>query len=200
MKKILSISLLTTSLLFSSDITIDSIGINLGVSNSDYKQTNHQGTISLGNTPDKSFNSYELYTVLNSLSDMCKEHDMKPYISYTYSSNDEVQHQYLLVGINKYYKHNNYNLYAGVLGGYGQLDWKYDPLNNSNDKNVDANSFIAGVQLGVSYPLNNNISLGLNSKYLIHNYETNLKPTSAISATIEHKDTLSLSFGVNYSF
>ena len=200
MKKILSLGLLTTSLLFSSDISIDSIGINLGVSNSDYKQTNHQGTISLGNTPDKSFNSYELYTVLNPLSDMCKEHDMKPYISYTYSSNDELQHQYLLVGINKYYKHKDYNLYAGILGGYGQVDWKYDPINNAKDKNVDANSFIAGIQLGATYPIADKITLGLNTKYLIHDYETNLNPSNTVSATIEHKDTLLLSFGINYSF
>ena len=200
MKKILSLSLLTSTLLFSSNISIDSIGVNLGNSNSDYKQVNHQGSIILGNTPDKSFNSIELYTTLNPLSDICKEYNMKPYVSYTYSSNDDLKHQYLLLGLNKYYNHNNYELYAGLLGGYGQMNWKYDPLNNSKSKKIDANSFIAGLQLGVNYSVNDKVSLGLNTKYLVHNYETNLNPTAGVSATIEHKSTSTIMLGLSYKF
>lgn len=194
--KLTLISMIATSTLVAADISIEAIGLNLGSSNSSYSQTNNQGSISLGNTPDKSFNSYELFTTIKNL----EIYNMKPYISYTYSSNDELKHQYLLAGLNKYYNHDKINLYAGALVGYGQLDWKYDPINNAKDKNVDANSFIAGIQLGFEYPLNTKLSLGFNSKYLIHNYETNLNPTNTISSTIEHKDTLSLSFGVNYSF
>lgn len=200
--KITLLGLLSSSTLLANPI--DSIGFNIGKANSDYKQTNNQGVILLGNTPDESFNSYEIYTTLNPILDTCKTYNMKPYIGYTYSSNSELKHQYLLAGINKYYNHTVANkelsLYAGVLVGYGQIDWKYDPLNNSSSKNVDANSLIAGIQLGANYPINEKYSVGLNTKYLVHNYETDLNPSSGVSSTIEHKDTISFSLGISYKF
>jgi hypothetical protein len=198
--KITLLGLLSSSTLLANPI--DSIGLNIGTQKSDYKQTNNQGVILLGNTPDESFNSYEIYTTLNPILDTCKTYNMKPYIGYTYSSNSELKHQYLLAGINKYYTPSNYKveLYAGVLVGYGQMDWKYDPLNSSSSKNVDANSFIAGIQLGANYPINEKYSIGLNTKYLMHNYETDLNPSAGVSSTIEHKDTISLSLGVKYLF
>ena len=69
----------------------------------------------------------------------------------------------------------------------------------STKKNVDANSFIGGLQLGVSYPIDEKFSLNLNTKYLFHNYETDLKTTNA-TATIDHDRTSSIGFGVEYKF
>ena len=71
MKKILTITLLTSSVVFASSFSVDSIGLNVGKANTNYKQINHHGSIDLGNTPDESFNSYEIYTTLKPLSQMC---------------------------------------------------------------------------------------------------------------------------------
>jgi len=208
MKSIILKTTLLSTLIASSNLLANgneswlyAIGTNVGVSNTSYDQINKSGSITLIDKPKKSFNSLELYTILNPLTDLCKEYNMKPYISYTHSQNSDLKHQYLLVGLNKYYKPSttDIELYARVLGGYGQIDWKYDPLNDSNKKNVDANSFIGGIQVGVNYPLNEKISLNLNSKYLLHNYETKLKTTNA-TAIIEHDSTASIGVGLEYSF
>lgn len=193
-QKIMPLYLLVTSFALASDIAVDSLGLNIGTSNSSYSQTNNSGTIVLGNEPDKSFNSYEFYATLKN-----DIYGMKPYVSYTYSNNSDLKHQYLLAGLNKYYQYKKITLYAGVVGGYGQLDWKYDPLNNSQKKIEDTNSFIAGIQVGVEYPLSNKFAVSLNSKYLIHDYETDLKTTNATS-TIKHDSSFLVSIGVKYSF
>ena len=200
--KLTLLALLTSSNLLANPI--DSIGLNIGTAQSNYKQTNNQGSIILGNTPNESFTSYELYTTLKPLSDICKEKNMKPYIGYTYSDNSDLKNQYLLLGLNKYYQHTvsnkELNLYAGLVVGYGELNWKYDPINSAKDKTKNASSLIGGIQLGIDYPIANNISLGVNTKYLVHNYKTNLNPSDSVSSTIEHKDTLSLSLGLSYKF
>lgn len=199
--KTLSIStLLASSSLLANESLVNSIGLNIGAAHSSYTQKDHQGSITLGNTPDKSFNTYEIYTTLNPIMDMCKKYNMKPYISYTYSSNDDLKHQYLLAGVNKYYNHNSLELYAGALGGYGQIDWKYDPLHSSKNINADANSFIGGLQIGANYLINEKLSIGINSKYLIHDYQTQLKPSDGVYSTIEHDSTSNISFGLEYRF
>lgn len=199
MKKLLIIAFSGT-LLFSSEIAIDSIGLNVGSSHSSFDKKDYSGSIILGNEPDESFNSYEIYTTLKPLTSICKDKNMKPYLSYTYSSNDDLKHRYILAGVNKYYKHNKISLYAGALFGYGQIDWKYDPLNSSKNINVDANSFIGGIQGGLNYPLTNSFSMGINTKFLIHNYETVLNPSTGVNSTIEHKTTSSIMLGLNYKF
>ena len=200
--KTLTIStMLASSSLLAGDSIIDSVGLNLGKSYIDFSQSNNNGAILLGNEPDSNFNAVELYTTLNPISNLCKEYGMKPYISYTYAKNSELKHQYLLAGVNKYYSLKDTKLehYVGVLGGYGQMDWEYDPLNNSNSVNSDANSFVGGLQIGTNYPVTKNYALTINAKYLRHNYDTNLKTTNA-DAVVEHDSTASLTLGVEYSF
>ena len=87
--KLALVSLLCTSSALASDTFINSLGINLGVSSSPYSKKDNLGSIA-SNNPDESFNHIELFTVLNPLSNICKENNMKPYISYTYSNNDDI--------------------------------------------------------------------------------------------------------------
>lgn len=192
MKKILLTTLMGSTLLIAQDISIDKLGVNLGLSNLDYTQKDHQGSIILGNQPDTRFTSFEAYTTLNGV---FENKDIKPYISYTYGSNSEFKNQYLLVGVNEYYKQKHYELYAGVLGGYGQLQWKYNPLNSTTDNKYDANSFLVGLQGGLDYPLTEKLNLGLNAKYLYNQYKTHLYPTSTTYSTIEHQPLITLSLG-----
>ncbi|MEA3352922.1 MAG: hypothetical protein U9Q33_03765 [Campylobacterota bacterium] len=182
------------------DITAQSVGLNVGTSHFPFSKKDNIGSIILENKPNESFSSIEISTILNPVTKMCKDKNMKPYLSYTYSSNSDMKHQYILAGVNKYYPYKSSSLYAGALLGYGQLDWKYDPLNSSKYINKDSNSFIAGIQTGVDYPIDEKFSLGLNVKYLLHDYETKLEPTTSVSSSIEHKSSFNVSLGLRYSF
>lgn len=200
MKKQVLFSTILAGSLFASDPLVDAIGINLGLSHISNNHENHNGSIILGNTPDQTLNTYELYTTLKPLSDICKKYKMKPYISYTYSNNTELKHQYLLVGINKYYNHNSYELYAGGLIGYGELKYRYNPLNNSKSNDYTASEPIIGLQTGLNYPINQNIDLVVNVKALYHNYDTYLNPNNTATANLEHKYTTSASVGIGWKF
>lgn len=193
--KTLSLTSLLVSSLFSSEL-VSEIGLNLGKAYSPYTQTNANGSIILGDTPDERYTSYELYTVLNPLTDICKEKNMKPTLSYTYSHNSELRNKYLLAGINKYYK----NSYVGVLVGYGQLTWKYNPINNSKENDYTATAPIAGLQTGYQHKLSEKLSLNLNLKALYHPYDTKLNPNNTATATIYHDYTTSASVGLGYRF
>ena len=195
-KKILSIPLVT-SFAFANGVSIDSIGLNIGVQNTNYTQNN---ATTLIDKPSENFNSYELFTTLKPMTDLCKQKDMKPYISYTYSSNSDMKHQYFLLGVNRYYKYNDIQYYAGVLTGYGELKWRYNPLNSTINSDHTSTSLIAGLQGGLNYPIDKQYSLNLNMKYLVHNYETDLKPSTTVNSTIEHDSTASVSLGVVYRF
>jgi len=192
------LSFLSISQLMASDISFDTLGVNLGKSHISYDQEDNSGAIILGTEPDKSFNSIELFTTLKGV---CTNDSRKPYISYTYSKNDDLKHQYLLVGLNQYYipASTKLNLYAGVLVGYGQLTWKYDPLNSSQNEEKNAHSFLGGVQAGISYPLTQRFSVGLNSKYLLSDYKTDLKTNNA-DATIKHRRVSHMGVSLEYTF
>lgn len=206
MKKVVKATALVTLIALNSlsaeGLSMSNIGINLGKSYSNYKQEDKAGTVLLSNSPDKSFNVVELSTEMNGL---FSNDDIKPYISYTYSNNDDFKQQYLLIGINKYFElTSELKPYIGVLGGYGELEWRYDPLNDAKDIEKDAYSFIGGFDLGTEYVITENIVFNLNAKLLFHGYKTDLVPSSLSSstanATIKHDMTSVLSAGLKYRF
>ena len=88
---------------------------------------------------------------------------------------------------------------SGVLAGYGELRWEYDPITGSQGSNIDADSLIGGFQLGFKVPIDKKIDFNLNTKYLIHHYETYLNSGTA-SSKITHKYSASLGLGFIYSF
>ena len=151
----------------------------------------------MGNTPDKQYSSYELYTILKSV---YTNKTIKPYISYTYSKNEDIKNQYILVGLSKYYKHKDINLYATLLTGYGELKYRYNPLNSSKDNSNDANSFIVGIQTGVNLPISSSVSINIKSKYLYNDYETKIEPSDTIKSSLTHSYTTNLSVGLVYGF
>jgi hypothetical protein len=201
MKKLLIATPLIVSSLFAGAISVDKVGLNLGVAKSTYKQNDTKGAIILGNNPDKTYNSAEVYTTLNPISEFCKENNIKPYFSFTYSKNSELNHKYLLAGLNKEYKASKkVDIYGGLLAGYGKLKWKYNPLNSTIDNDYKATSAIGGLQVGSDYALTEKVSVGINSKYLVHRYKTDLKPSATSTSQIKHNSTYTISLGVSYKF
>lgn len=196
MKKIITLTLLASSLMWAAEIS--EIGVNIGMSHIPYTQTNSNGSITLGNEPEQNFTSYELFTTLKGV---FPQDDVKPYISYNYAENSELKHQYILVGLNKYFAPTeSLSLYAGMLAGFGELSWSYNPLNNSKENTYEATSVMVGVQAGVNYPLTSNILLNLNLKTLVHNYETNLDPNNTARAELKHNYTTTAMIGLAYKF
>jgi hypothetical protein len=201
MKNILLKTMIFASLMLSTssfaDISLDSVGFNVGMSHINYKQKDNTGSIILGNEPDEKFITGELYTTLKGI---CNREDMKPYLSYIYGKNSELQNHILLGGINKYYKVKNTKLYTGIVAGYGLLRWGYNPLNNTKDNDYTAKSFLGGIQFGFNYPIKDNYELSTNIKYILHNYKTDLIPNNTASSVIEHKSSILFSIGINYFF
>lgn len=195
--KTLALSTILAGYLLANETLIHSIGVNLGVSATPYEQTNHNGSITLGSIPDETFTSYEVYTTFNPLSSLCKEMNMKPTVSYSYSVNSHLKHQYILAGFNKYYRNNSY---AGILLGYGELKYKYNPLNNSKNNDYATTSAVIGIQTGYDYPLSSSLSLGVNLKALYHNYDAFLNPNNTATANLEHDYTLKVSVGIGWRF
>jgi len=191
-QSIVILSLTASSLVASS--SVESIGFIVGKSATNATQKNNTGTITLGHEIDESFRSYEIYGTFG------KEiFGMKPYLSYTNASNDDLKHQYILAGLTKYYPYKKVNFYAGVLGGYGQMKWEYNPISSSDNK-YDATAAIFGLQGGVEYSFSKNLAFNLNGKSLYHDYTTHLKPNNTASVDIEHKNTISFGMGLRYMF
>jgi len=196
LKKI-TLSVATSTLLFSADLAVDTVGINLGKAYTDHSVEHNMGSVLIPHHPYKNYTAIELFTTLEAINE---DEDIKPYISYTYSKNDDMKHQYLLAGVNKYYKHETLDLYAGVVGGYGYLHWDYNPVNNTTDNKHSVNSFILGLQAGFEYPVVEKLALNFNTKYLLHDYDTHLEPTTTESSTVTHDKTLFIGLGLSYKF
>ena len=188
-----------SSTLLSYEIKMESIGFAGGNAKTPLVQHNKDNKEIVIDKLDDNFKTMELYTVLKPI----EEIGMNPYLSYTYSYNEQFINYYVMAGLNKYYKiSSSSKLYLGVLGGYGQMKWEFDPINGS-DNDVSTQSYILGVQGGVSIPLENlpsdKLSLDINVKYLSHEYITNLK-TSATTSQIEHYETMLAQVGISYRF
>ena len=194
--KIIASILLISSISQASEIAIDSIGVNLGISNIKAKQTNKAGSLTLTNSPDESYTNSELYILVDGFTE---DKSIKASLNYINSTNSEFKNNLLMIGINKYYKLNNYNLYAGVLVGMGHLEWKYNPLLNPTKENFTTASGVGAIQAGAEYKLTKNLNLGLNTKYYRSNYATSIELGDNYSE-IKHSSSYSLAFGVRYFF
>ena len=192
--KIILSSLLATTIL--PAIEIDSLGVNLGVSNISAKQSNKVGVINLNSSPKESYTHGELYMLIDGLTD---DETIKASINYINSTNSDFKNNILMVGINKYYQIDKYNIYTGVLLGAGHLEWKTDPIPTTKTTDLTAGSVVGALQVGAEYQVQNNIALGLNTKYYLSNYTTKLN-VGTNKAEITHKSSYSLSVGVRYFF
>lgn len=196
--KVVIISLVATTLLFSDDIKVDSIGVNVGVSGMHHSKQDKLGSLELSKTPDNIYVEYDIYALLGNI---FEDKDSKVYVNYTFGDNSDLQKHMLLVGLHKELPLSDVNkYYIGVFIGYGMLDWQYNPLNNSKDNDAQSYSPIFGVNVGLDYPISQNYSVVLGSKVMLHEYETHLQPNTSVSSTISSNYSASLSFGLRYDF
>ena len=192
--KIILASLLSTTLL--PAIEINSIGVNLGTSKMQADKTDIAGSIALNTSPEENYTHGEIYILVDGFTE---DTNIKASLNYINNSNSDIKNNILMVGINKYYKIDDYNVYTGLLLGVAHLEWRTNPMNNTTSNNYTAESIVGALQLGVEYKLDNNIALGLNAKYYISDYTTNLN-IGTREAEITSKNNHSLAFGIRYSF
>lgn len=94
----------------------------------------------------------------------------------------------------------NFVPYVGVLGGYSNLTWDTDPIENpSQESNNDSSSFIAGTQIGASYDGFEYISLYSTYQCLFMGHTTYLSDGTNDSK-LQHKTIHSLQMGVQFNF
>lgn len=195
--KIILSFLLASTLVNAQSIGIDSIGGNLGLAWMPTDQVDKSGTITLDKVPDEQYFHAELYTLIGGVFD---DASYKPTINAIANINGDFNNYMFLVGLNKYFEFNNYDLYLGLLVGAGSQNWKYNPLNSTQIEKKSSSSFVGAIQAGAEYDLSQSFHLGVNSKLYGHQYTAVLEPTSDISSELNHNYSYSISIGLRYSF
>jgi len=138
-------SLLVASSLLNADIGLDSIGFNLGSATFTTEQTNKLGSITLANEPETQYLHGEIYALIGGV---FEDQSYKPSINYILSDNKEFTNHLFMVGINKYFSLEDYNLYAGLLVGNGMLNWKSNPIDGTKDNDTNVQSPVGAIQVG----------------------------------------------------
>lgn len=196
-KNLIYKKILLSTVLIGSTVLASEIGINLGKSHFDITQSNGDNIILGDNTPKSNGTFSELY-MMNKCQ-LINDNSIKNYASIAYNKSDRIKNYMVLAGLVKEYEAKNYTPYAGVLVGYGQLKYEYNPLNSSTIDDRKASSFIAGFQGGAKYKIDKNLFFNLNAKYLLSDYTTNLE-SSGVIGNIKHKALTTFSIGVAYKF
>jgi len=188
---------LISSLVNAGEIGIDSLGINVGKACIDAKQSDKIGSVVLNKSPEEKYTHFEAYTLLGGIVD---DKSWKPSINVTYNTNDDFKNYLLMVGLNKHFEYDSFNLYAGALVGVGKLSWQYNPLNSTMIQNYKSYSPVGAIQVGAEYKITEKLLVGLNAKYYIHEYGTSLKATSDTLTEITHSYGNSVSIGLRFKF
>jgi len=195
--KIIPSLLLVTTLLNAQSIHIDSVGANIGLAWMPTDQIDKSGSLTLDRSPEGQYYNGELYSIIGGVFDNT---NYKPTINAIYNTNDDFNNYMLLVGVNRYYEYDNYDLYLGLLAGGGVQEWSYNPLHKTQEEDVSSDSLVIALQAGAEYDLTQDLHLGLNAKYYIHDYSAQLQSTDTTSTEINQAHSLSVSVGLRYSF
>ncbi len=194
LSNILIFGLIYASVVSANSINIESIGTNIGYS---YINYNEEGNIKEINRPSQDFLNLELYLTIGNLFD---DKTLVPSIHYLYNRNSDIDIHTLLFGLNKCFAFENFNLYTGIVAGYGTLLWKDNPIKYTTTNDFSSNSLVGGLQFGSEFPITEQLKFNLNLKYLLHDYKIDLKPLPNYSSALSHPTTASISLGFRWFF
>jgi outer membrane protein OmpA-like peptidoglycan-associated protein len=192
--KLLISSLLFATVAFAESVKIESIGANIGYANMNYSL---KGNLKDIDEPSKHFLNFEIYSTIKNV---FKNRTIIPSLHYIYNGNNDIDTHTLLLGLNKCFAFENFNLYTGILAGYGTLLWKENPIKYTNNNDFSSNSLVGGLQLGAEFPVTKQLKFNLNLKYLLHDYKIDLKPLPNYSSELLHPATASISLGFKWFF
>ena len=116
-------------------------------------------------------------------------------LSMQKASNSQTELMHFLLSANYQLPDTFMNPFVGVVGGYGELKWKENPISSlQTTKDITASSYFLGLQGGIKYPLNDSFSLYGTYQYLPTNFETVITN----KGEIKHKTMKNLIIGVKY--
>jgi len=174
MNKLLVMSVFTSNLLLASDNTLESIGFNAGITKLKYIVDSQ-----VTSTPKTVASNFEGYVTL---ANIFSNKNIKPSFHYIYNTNSDVKNHTGLIGLSQHYQFNYFNLYSGLLVGYGKLELNGD---------YSLKSVVGAAQVGLEFPMTQRFSFNFNSKFFAHNYESDLNSAPYM---------MSASVGLKYTF
>jgi OOP family OmpA-OmpF porin len=174
MNKLLVMGVFTSSLLLAGDNAVESIGFNAGITKLKYIVDSQ-----VTSTPKTVGSSFEGYVTL---SNVFSNKNIKPSLHYIYNTNSDVKNHTGLIGLNQHYQFNYFNFYSGLLVGYGKLELNGD---------YSLKSVVGAAQVGLEFPMTQRFSFNFNSKFFVHNYESDLNSAPYM---------MSASVGLKYTF
>ena len=184
---IIGLSLLG-SVAFAKEVTLNSIGVNLGLSHTYYIVQDLDVS-----TPNTNLFNVEAYTTFQTPIKV-----LEPTLSYIYAKNDDYNTQTIFLGLNKIDTFKKFSLYHGFLLGYSSLHGTYTSLKTKQEEKYSHNDFSAALQAGLKLPLFDNLNFNLNTRYLLHSDSIDLHPK--YTAKFTHNGTISILFGLEYLF
>jgi opacity protein-like surface antigen len=167
-------------------------GIGFGLNSLDVKKQDQVGSIILNHTQDEKATSFTFLGGIN------LSQNGRVYGNYEILNLDDLE-------IKSYYLSYDYifpyflSPYLGVSLGMADLKWQIDPLVNSQTKDDKLSSLLYGIQGGIEYPIENQLSIYSQISYQKLDFTTNLISTPAKS-TITYESKKSFVVGLKYSF
>ena len=182
-----------TSTSLNADIKDLFVGATLGYAQQSVEQEDKLGSIILGNELDESGYNFELglgYDISDSVA--VSLNYQRVILDDTFSNNIYLGAEY------QFGAYKDITPYLGVNLGYSQLQWSKKPL-NTKENNYISTSWLAGVNLGLSYPITKNMDFIGKYTFNLTDHKTLLESGSAKSELL-HNYSHNFNIGVRIYF
>ena len=169
------------------------ITVSAGYSSSKVKQTDEVGTITLAKPIDTK--GYNLGVGVG------YNYNERVFFTANYQKKyfDDVHVDNLFLSVNyRFEKIEEFYPYGGVLAGYSQMSWTTDPI-SSLISDVSSGSYLVGAVIGLTYPINERLTLDVNYQLHHTNHKTHLISSPAKS-TLVHSLSHNFNLGLRWSF
>ena len=188
--KIISIATLSAAPLVANDMFV---GVSTGLAYQNIDQEDHVGTITIGNELEKRGYNFKLEAGYhyNPAIDIVINYQRVEF-------DDTYLHNFFVSSEYKYKKYNDMTPYLGAQLGFSQMNWKKKPMNTSNNKYTSESYFI-GALAGISYPIDEKLSLNVTYNFQYMDHDTQLASTPAHS-TLTHNYFHSFNVGFRWEF
>jgi len=208
MKRIVFISFLTTTFIFSNSSYDYEKVTNNNNNNNNVEEVSldkniyFEGGIGYSST---SFNTDELSQSINDSSYDENGFSFDIGFGYEFSDNifstinyqrinlDSISFNNGYISLNYQFTDMDIKPFIGILGGYSNLTWTEDPIDNVNERDIKSNEYFFGAQIGVSYEINSNWDI-----YGKYQYNNIKHKTYIEDEVVEHKNNNIFLFGFKY--
>jgi hypothetical protein len=169
------------------------VGLDLGYGNSTSNHIGKEGSV-VAKAPYEDFGSYGLnlgYEFRNGI--FCT-------LGYSQIMNGDIIMDNIYLTLNyKFLTYYNFSPYFGLFIGNSYLKWNMYPIENPTSFDDQSTSVLTGAQFGVSYPIDDKISLSLAYRVAAMDHVSTLEVPGS-SSELHHKRLDNILFGIQYKF